>query len=138
MVAVSNPLLVAEVRLAPTFAHIVAFSITYELVSAMCATSFTGALFLLGPAFVLVAVFGEAESILSGAICTGPLVHTVLYALVWLLKLAVQVSMLITANLVARLVTDAIHKMPPVYAAAFVSYILVLGYIAGRASGAIM
>lgn len=135
----SNPLRLAELRLAPTFAHIVAFSITYELVAALCSRTFTGALFLLCPSFVMVAAFGDAELFLVDAVeaCTGTLLRSAVRLLLWATKLSVKISVLLTANLVARLVTEAMHQMNVTHAIVFVLYILLLGYGAGRASGAI-
>lgn len=134
----SNPLLMAELRLAPTFAHIVAFSITYELVAVLCGTSFVGALFLLGPSFTAVAVFAETERVLGNVADIGDIANTCVHLLLWASRLTGKVSVLLTANLVARLVTTALHQMEPEYAVMFILYLLALGYSGGRASGVIL
>lgn len=135
--AASNPLVVAELRLAPTFAHIVAFSITYELVAVLCSSSFVGALFLLGPSFASVAVFAETERVLGKIGDIGDIANTTVNLLLWGSKLTGKVSVLLTANLVARLVTTALHQMEPVYAVTWILYLLALGYSGGRVSGVI-
>lgn len=134
----TNPLRVAELRLAPTFAHIVAFSITYELVAVICNTSFVGGLFLLGPSFSAVAVFVELEHVLSGVKNVGTLAGTGVELLLWSSRLTGKVSILMCANLVARLVSTALHQMQPAFACLYILYLLALGYSAGRASGTIL
>jgi hypothetical protein len=132
-----NPLFMAELELAPAFAHVVAFSITYEAVASLCSRTFSGSIMLLGPSVGLVAVFVYAEAMLLPYSTQLTIPAIFIKMMLWVVKLFKQIAVLFTANMVARLTSSAVGEVDPTWGAVFVSYMLVLVYCAGRTSGVI-
>ena len=132
-----NPLFMAELELAPAFAHVVAFSITYEAVASLCRRTFSGSLLLLGPSVGLVAVLVYAEAMLLPYSTQTTIPGIFVKMVMWLVKLSKQVTVLFTANMVARLTSSAVSEIEPKWGVVFVAYMLVLVYCAARTSGVI-
>ena len=134
----SNALRKAELRMAPVFAHVVAFGITYEIVAVLCKLSFAGSLLLVAPLFGLTTITAVAEELLLfHTLNKGTMQATCARLSMWACKLLGKVAALMTANLVARLVSSSISTLEPIWAALYVGYALLLTYSAGRSGGAI-
>lgn len=136
-VKLRNPLILAEVKLAPAFAHVVAFSITYEVVAVLCRRTFSGSVLLLGPGIGVVAVLTYAERLLAPYSTKSTISSVFIKMVLWAVKLLNQIAVLFTANMVARLTSTSVNAVEPAWAAVFLVYLLILVYCAGRTSGVI-